>query len=160
MLRTPDIEIDAVVIVHTTLCGIPFERHHDRQAVSERSAEAHGRQRSLTQDKVLIVHLQTAVDQEETVAVEAMVMVVHRAVALQRDRMEAHTQHILHARRHLRHLREEIAGGTLPRRIGVAHNARTGTQTPLAAPEIADDGTHRTTVSVVDSISLLGHDEN
>jgi hypothetical protein len=97
MLRTPDIEIDAVVIVHTTLCGIPFERHHDRQAVSERSAEAHGWQRSLTQDKVLIVHLQTAVDQEETVAVEAMVMVVHRAVALQRDRMKAHTQHILHA---------------------------------------------------------------
>jgi len=89
-----------------------------------------------------------------------MEVVAGGAVECQRDAVESQMQRLLHARRQLRGLCEESTGGALTLGARIMHIARTGAEAPLAAPEIADNGTHRATVAVVDSISLFCHDDN
>lgn len=93
----------------------------------------------------------------ETVAVDALEVVVRRAMPFKGHSVETHPHGALHLRGQMRGLGEEFARGALQRSIGVVHETRTRAQTPLAAPQVANHRPHGAPVTIIDTITLFCH---
>ena len=120
----------------------------------------HGRQRSVGHQHLLPTGLQTLVAVEPEEAFVALAEEVGLGqVEAQREPLHAHAQHIAQRARQRHYPLEQQPVGLLLGRARIAHTARTRPQAPLPAPLIADDRAHRATVGIVDSITLLCHND-
>ena len=136
---------------------ILLERNGDDTILLLHLAESHRCHGPLADNQPLVIHLQTAFTIGKTVAIKTEEIVTFRHVCFHSPVMQSNTEYLFDIGGITHHLPEEGTVMLLSLGAGIAHETRTRAHAPLTAPLIADNGSHRTTETVVDSKTLLCH---